>query len=327
MSRNEKEPATPGEAGPELSWNESQWFWWSDPDQRISGFHRIAHQPNRKNAHIWNVIIDDTGHYTRRVSSEVSFSDDMRADGKYSVEGLSFQHLEAGGLICTATQDDMQLDLELKDLHRAVSFDEIVSAEAANDLQGDSADGHIEAAGRISGSLKVGDRTIALSGYGHRDHSWGPRNVANIQCSTWTNGTIGDEFSFFVVAGTLHKEPINKLGYIVEHGKVTPVTEWQLYPWMDVDGVSYVRVSGYLKSADGRTFDLEYTDLMGSTIVTLDEWFGCETAFNLSVNGEKKGVANMERAINPCAGTRLPSPVINALYEDGTGQMGKIGIG
>ena len=72
MARNEREPAAPGAVDPEISWNESQWFWWSDPDQRISGFHRIAHQPNRNNAHIWNAIIDDTGRYTRRVSSEVA---------------------------------------------------------------------------------------------------------------------------------------------------------------------------------------------------------------------------------------------------------------
>ena len=64
---------------------------------------------------------------------------------------------------------------------------------------------------------------------------------------------------------------------------------------------------------------------MGSTIVTLDDLFLCETAFVLTVNGEKRGVANMERSINPCADTRLPSPAVNAVYEDGVGQLGKIG--
>ena len=67
MARNQKEPIAPAQVGEEKSWNESQWFWWADPEQGISGFHRIAHQPNRGNAHIWNAIIDDTGRYTRRV--------------------------------------------------------------------------------------------------------------------------------------------------------------------------------------------------------------------------------------------------------------------
>ncbi len=325
MARNEREPAAPGAVGPEISWNESQWFWWSDADQRISGFHRIAHQPNRNNAHIWNAIIDDTGRYTRRVSSEVAFSDEMRADGEYSCEGLSFRHLEQGGLAVATEQDSVQLDLQFEDLHRAVSFDEVVSAEEAHAMEGESSTGHIEAAGRISGTLTIRDRTIQVSGHGHRDHSWGPRNVASIQCSTWANGTIGDEFSFFVVAGALHGKPPQKLGYVVEHGEVTPVSEWKLYPWMDVDGVTYVRVSGYLETADGRRFDLEFLDLMGSTIVKLDEWIGCETAFNLIVNGEQNGVANMERAINPCAGSRMPSPAINAIYEDGVGQYSRGG--
>ncbi|MDD9998387.1 MAG: hypothetical protein OXQ89_11640, partial [Rhodospirillaceae bacterium] len=225
-----------------------------------------------------------------------------------------------GGLAVVADQDDVHLDLQFEDLHRAVSFDEFVSAEEAHALEGESSTGHTEAAGRISGTLTVGNRNIEVSGFGHRDHSWGPRNVASIQCSTWSNGTIGEEFSFFVVAGSQHGKQPTKLGYVAEHGKITPISEWALYPWMDIDGVTYVRVSGYIEVADGRRFDLEFTDLMGSTIVTLDEWIGCETAFNLMVNGESKGVANMERAINPCAGARLPSPTINAIYEDGVGQ-------
>ena len=320
MARNDKEPAAPPAVGPETSWNESQWFWWADPKQRICGFHRIAHQPNRRNAHIWNAIVDDTGRYTRRVSSEVPFSAEMRADGRYSVEDLSFRHLEQGGLACIADQDGMHLDIQFEDLHRAVSFDDIASAEEAKAMAGESSTGHTEAAGKTTGTLTVGDRTIKVSGFGHRDHSWGPRNVANIQCSTWANGTIGDEFSFFVVAGAIHGNPPQKLGYVVEHGSITPTNDWKLYPWMDIDGVTYVRVSGYLETTDGRRFDLEFSDLMGSTIVTLDEWIGCETAFNLTVNGERRGVANMERAINPCAGARLPSPAINAIYEDGVGQ-------
>ena len=68
--------------------------------------------------------------------------------------------------------------------------------------------------------------------------------MATIQCSMWANGTIGDELSFFAVAGTIHGNPPQKSGYVVEHGNVTPISERVLYPWMDIDGVTYVRVSG-----------------------------------------------------------------------------------
>ena len=325
MARNEKEPLVPAEVGQEKRWNESQWFWWADPEQGISGFHRIAHQPNRRNAHIWNAIIDDTGRYTRRVSSAVPFSPDMRADGKYSVEGLSFRYLEQGGVACVVDQDETQLDLQMEDLHRAVSFDEVVSAQAAKDMMGEVGSGHTEAAGRVTATLKVGGRTIEVAGYGHRDHTWGARDVMSLQSTTWCNGTIGDEFSFFVTGGTTYADATRKLGYIAEHGSITPIREWKLYPWMDADGVSMVRVSGHIEAEDGRRFDLEFSDLLGSTIVTLDELFLCETAFILTVNGESKGVACMERSINPCGGQRLPSPVINAIYEDGVGQLGEIG--
>lgn len=325
MARNEREPASPLEAGPDHTFNESQWFWWSDPEQKISGFHRIAHQPNRQNAHIWNAIIDDTGRYTRRVSSSVSYTPDMRADGKYSVEGLTFSHLDQGGLAVTADQDNTQLDLTFTDLHRAVSFDEIVSKEEAEEMHGNSiggeSAGHMEAAGRVEGQLTIDGRAIDFAGHGHRDHSWGARSVSDIQCSTWCNGTIGHDFSFFVTAGTIYGTPPQKVGYIAEGDLITPIKEWRLYPWMDIDGVTYVRVTGYVETTDGRRFDLELSELMGATITTLDDLFLCETAFNLTVNGEHRGVANMERGINPSAGQRLPSPAINAIYEDGVGNL------
>ena len=49
------------------------------------------------------------------------------------------------------------------------------------------------------------------------------------------------------------------------------------------------------------------------------------TTRNERENGEKTGVACMERAINPCADGRMPSPAINAIYEDGIGQYSRGG--
>ena len=39
----------------------------------------------------------------------------------------------------------------------------------------------------------------------------------------------------------------------------------------DIDGVTYVHVSGFVETAHGRRCDLEFSDLMGSTIVKLEE--------------------------------------------------------
>ncbi len=322
MPRNESESATPVSVGPEKSWNESQWFWWADAKQRVCGFHRIAHQPNRGNAHIWNVVIDDTGRYTRRVSSEVGFSDAMRGESHWSVERLSFRQREQGGLDCEMKQDDVRMELSFEDLYRAVSFDEVAPSDIAKNMSEDTAPHHFEVAGRIKGTVEIGNRTIDVSGLGHRDHSWGPRDVANIQSSTWTNGSVGEEFSFFATAAAMRGRPLIKLGYIVEHGTVTPLSDWNLYPWMEVDGVTYCKVTGYLQTVNGRRIDLEYTDLMGGTTVNLDEWIGFENAFNLNVEG-KRGVANFERAVNPCGGNRMPTILLNGASEDGTGQIGR----
>ncbi len=111
-----KQPLVPGL---EKNWNESQWFWWTDKEKGMSGLHRIAHQPNAGTAHIWNVLIADDGRYTRRTSHTVKFEDWMRAEGVYSVEGLSIQHIHGGGWVCKVTQDAFEAELLFVDLYKA----------------------------------------------------------------------------------------------------------------------------------------------------------------------------------------------------------------
>ncbi|MBF7014376.1 hypothetical protein QUC32_08270 [Novosphingobium resinovorum] len=58
-----------------------------------------------------------------------------------------------------------------------------------------AADDRIEQSGRVSGTLRIGTRTIDFTGSGHRDHSWGRRDWDALHYYRWFQGQSGDAFS------------------------------------------------------------------------------------------------------------------------------------
>ena len=305
---------------PEKNWNESQWFWWTDKEKGFAGLHRIAHQPNAGTAHIWNVLIADDGRYTRRTSHTIAYADWMREDGVYSVEGLSFQHIESGGWVCKVSQDDFEAELTFADLYPAAPLDAYVGESVEEDFMADLAHSHFEAAGTVKGTVSVANRTVEISGFGHRDHSWGPRDTHDIQSSSWINGTTGPDFSFFATSVALFSGICFKSGYVVEKGKLTPLEDWDFRPLMEVDGVSYAEAFGELETIDNRRFRLQSNNLLGGAVVSHSEWIGFEGIMEFSAN-EHRGVACLERGVNCCGGLRFPGAILNGANNEGTGLM------
>ena len=313
------EPLCPG---PEKNWNESQWFWWVDPERGFSGFHRIAHQPNAGTAHIWNIIIADDGRYTRRTSHTLEFCDWMRDGGVFSVKGLSFQSLETGGWICRVSQDDFEAELLFSDLYPAAPLSAYVAQSVEDDFMADISHAHFEAAGTVTGTVSVAGRSVQVSGFGHRDHSWGPRDTHDIQASTWTNGTCGPEFSFFATSVALFTGNMFKSGFVVESGELTPLKDWDFRPMVEVDGVTYSEGLGELVTIDNRSFALSYRNLLGGAVVSHSEWIGFEGIMEFTANGYR-GVACLERGVNCCGGLRLPGALLNGANKEGTGIMAR----
>ena len=317
------EPLIPG---PEESWNESQFIWWSDKEKGVSGYHRIAHQPNRETAHIWNIVIADDGSYTRRNNDKLKYEDWMREGGKYSVEGVSIEHLEKGKIRVVVDQDGFEADIIFNDVYDALPLSDYVPEDRYHGFMTDISVAHFECGGKVIGTVTFDGRTIEVDGTGHRDHSWGPRETQQIQTSNWMNGTTGPEFSMFLTSVALFKNDVMKLGYIVENGKRSIVTDWDFRPMMEVDGVTYTEGRGWFETEDNRKFDIEYNGLVGGAVVNHGEWIGFEgimeyTATEQNGTTEHKGRFLLERGVNCCGGKIFPGTMLNGANVDGTGTM------
>lgn len=80
----------------------------------------------------------------------------------------------------------------------------------------------IEQAGRVIGTLKIGDRIIPIDATGHRDHSWGTRDWVPFQQYEWFIGQCGTDVAVhFWRFNALGKEHVR--GYVYKDGLMSRV--------------------------------------------------------------------------------------------------------
>ncbi|HTU39581.1 MAG TPA: hypothetical protein VMF35_16395, partial [Acidimicrobiales bacterium] len=129
------------------------------------------------------------------------------------------------------------------------------SAEAAA-AAGTVGKGHLEQAGRWTGTLRVGDTTHEWRGaHGNRDRSWGPRRWGGPRMWRWFSINVGDDLHFGGIrlgteAGDLHR------GWVWDGERATSVAEWRVRSELEDDGVTHKVVHLDVRDKEGRSFPL-----------------------------------------------------------------------
>jgi hypothetical protein len=107
----------------------------------------------------------------------------------WAVEGLTVRHtelLERAELGFTA--DDVAFSARVEGLHPA--FDYQSNADGCPSFV---ATNRFEQSLRITGTLRVAGREIAIDGTAHRDHSWGDRDWDSMQDWKWLSAQAGED--------------------------------------------------------------------------------------------------------------------------------------
>ena len=180
-------------------WNES-WFWdWFDADGRIAGHCRVGLHPNQQRAWIWFYHYQD-GEWIAVEETRLPIEQICRADagGPQSAGAACFAY-ERFGLGCSWEPESPLRAGRF----RFAGFGRVVTGPRAGMILPVGADLRVEALGAahatgrssapghespkypasrfeqpiaVGGTLRAGDREIAFTGRGERDHSWGPRH-------------------------------------------------------------------------------------------------------------------------------------------------------
>ncbi len=128
--------------------------------------------------------------------------------------------------------------------------------DQASAATGTTGKGHLEQAGRWTGSVTVDGATQVWSdAHGNRDRSWGPRRWDGPPMWRWFSINIGESLHFGGIrlgtaAGDLHR------GWVSEDGQVTSIREWRLQTELAEDGLTHRVVHAVVLDKRDRAYHL-----------------------------------------------------------------------
>lgn len=198
-------------------------------------------------------------------------------------------------------EDGGSLEVEVVDLHPETPW-----RGSLDDL----AHGHVETSCRVDGILRVGDREVRLdAALGHRDRSWGPRDLTTCLNHRWFAGTCGPELCFSFDNLVIEPGTALELGYVVRHGDVDPVVSVDIEVAVGSDCLTPRSVVARATGESGRTLVVRTTRAHQTFVNVRDGWFtATDRLFEVECDG-LVGIADLNLTVNPQAG-RTPAKVI-----------------
>jgi hypothetical protein len=200
------------ELGSEKNFNESVYFNFFDREQNRGGFVRIGNRANEGYAEVTVIVWNPDGSALFNYKKpQISHND------AWDAGGLSIEIIKPAELVRTLYRGDalfMTNPRAMQDPGRA--FKENPMRDLVIDLKhtgvgplyghvgnADSGDqfarSHTEQHMRVAGTLQLGDDDpISFTGWGLRDHSWGPRYWQSTPSYRWITGNFGDDLGMII---------------------------------------------------------------------------------------------------------------------------------
>jgi hypothetical protein len=151
----------------------------------------------------------------------------------------------------------------------------------------------IEQAGRVKGTLRLGNKTIAFEGTGHRDHSWGTRDWIPFQQYEWFVGQAGKDISVhFWRFNALGKEHVR--GYVFKDGLMARVDTVKVDVTYD-DQYWQTAYSAEIADTAGRTTQIK-TEVFGTYCLVPHPELSLNESGGASMIDGRPGVGWMECA-------------------------------
>jgi hypothetical protein len=204
--------------------------------------------------------------------------------------------------------DGGSVEVEVIDLHPETPWRASV---------GDLAHGHVETSCLISGVVRVGDEEVRLDGaLGHRDRSWGPRDLTTCLNHRWLAGTCGPALCFSFDNLVIEPGMALELGYIVRNGEVDPVSTVDIEVALGSDCLTPRSVVARAIGESGRELVVRTTRSHQTFVDVREGWFtATDRLFEVEVEVEGEGlvgIADLNLTVNPQAGRTAAKMITRA---------------
>lgn len=237
------------ELGPESNFNESMYFNCFDPVHNVGGWFRIGNRANEGYAEMTVCLYLPDGRVGFQFKRAQITSNDQFDAGGLKIDVVTpFEELTItyGGKVVMLT-DPLQMvdpkaaftsnpfercDINLTILGRSAMFGG--EPDTPHEAPGEEfAKGHYEQLHEARGTISVGDFTCNITGFGLRDHSWGPRYWQAPWYYRWLTGNAGPDFGFMGSFVAKKSGAGSQGGFVWEAGKLHIVdnvdvsTDWR----------------------------------------------------------------------------------------------------
>ncbi|MHB8440204.1 MAG: DUF7064 domain-containing protein [Acidimicrobiales bacterium] len=252
------------ELGPEPNFNESMYFNFADPDQRVAGFFRLGNRANEGTGEMTSCLYMPDGRVAfmfqrPRVTTNDAFDaagmrfdvvEPFKAlrvqyDGPVIVMDDPLQMADPRSAFRNNPSAPCQVRLEYGGLSAMFGGEPEHPSEAAGE---EFARGHYEQLVEASGTVSVGDESWEVHGYGLRDHSWGPRYWQAPWYYRWLTANAGPDFGFMGSRIARREGPGTRGGFVWEDGTLHLCDDFHIRTEFAGDDRYHTRIEAELRS-------------------------------------------------------------------------------
>jgi hypothetical protein len=116
---------------------------------------------------------------------------------------------------------------------------------------------HYEQHMSVQGELRIEGETLAIEGFGLRDHSWGPRFWQAIHSYEWLTLNFGPDFGAMV--SIIRRDPSHERvhGVVVRGDSLVPIKAAEVSAEYEDDGLFHRRVTARLETVAGERLEID----------------------------------------------------------------------
>lgn len=307
----------PHAPGADWDWQESVVLCFQDVRQRVGGFIRIGHHPNRATGNLMFGIVTPDGGYNRS-RQDVAMRDGDRSATGFALDGFIEATFDEASSRWRAADGDCVVDLQVVIVHPL--YDTWALSGLTGGFRDNFAASHTEVAGTVTGHVRIGDQTWVVDGYAYRDHSWGVRRLdapeSALSNLCWLVGSFGPDFVFEVCEIITAAGKTQSIGYVIKDGVFDLPTATDLCFTVELDGISMR--GGRCAFTTEKLGDFEFViDGFGNVLLGMEErYLECGMPGVVHWNGRTGGV-HMSSMFNARAGSAVPPRLFGAVRGNG----------
>jgi hypothetical protein len=262
--------------GPESNFNESMYFNFFDRERALGGFVRLGNRANEGQAELTVCLYLPDGRVLFTFQRPAIANNDA-----FDAGGMRFEVDEPGQRLRTTYSGKV---LELADPRamadpgkafrespkKAIALDLVHDAvgpmyghagsaeEEKKPAEEQFGKAHYEQHMRVTGTLEIDGETLSISGFGLRDHSWGPRYWQAIHEYQWLTLNFGADLGAMI--SIIQRDPegkhVRRGGVLVRGDEIEAIVDATIEADYDPNGLYHRGLRARVKTAKGEELEI-----------------------------------------------------------------------